>query len=562
MSKCRPNDLNMPATLQEVGRGLVTRVFPFRVVLTHGYNEGTPYGLFFNTLNESGESSIYVRQDIYEETLEQLISDYGDSLKYLVGFTGIGKTTLLKNFFKAFSGSVEIRDERLIFYISFYSANLNSDNPKQSVDDVITDYILTAIDKLIEIHPSILEFFSNRRAEFDEALYKDIQANKEPKLPRAHLMPTFTNNINNNPASSLQELAQTDKMAYSLFLLKFIINMCDDVQKVVFIYDDIESQSNIFHRHVVDSANQVHSCALTHRGRDYHVKTIVSLKSFTFRENVSREAEARRNDIKNSVLLKETIPPIIEVFRKRFQAAKKREYKHIEIPDSQTWDEAEAILDIISSELSINFGDAICMLTNNDIHKALIAFVKIITNHRYVAATERETRGAFKLSRDNYNIKTAEPVFKALAYGEGEVFSDVDQHMFCNILQVHDEINPGSELLGLYILNYLINSKNNGKNTLYGMNFEIGSEIVERIVDVFVVLNEIQKSELRKKLNLIMTHFYEGSVILRSIRDYEEPDTAVSQTTRVYRDDYGIYLSLRGQKLFDLLSESSLLFEI
>lgn len=564
MNKHRPNYFNIPTGVQEVGRGLITRMFPFafKVLLTHGYNEGTPQGLYFNTLNELGQSSIYVRQTAYEGILEKIVNDYGDSLKYLVGFTGIGKTTLLKNFFKAFSRSIEIRDGLLILYISFHSANLNTDNPKESVDEVITEYILTAVDKLIDTHPDIEKLINNHREEFNKALYDNICENKEIKIPHNHLLPSFSHSGEDKYTSILNEMVQSDLLAYCLFLLKFVVNMCNDIQKVVFIYDDIESQANIFHRHVADSANHIHSCTLTHKNRNYHVKTIISLKSFTFRENVSREAIARRVDIDNDVVLKETIPPIIEIFKKRFNVAKKQEYKRIENPDSQTWEEAEAILDIIARELSINFGDAICKLTNNDIHKALIAFVKILTNHRYVAASERENRGAFRLSRDDYNIKTSEPVFKALAYGEGDVFSDVDQHMFCNVLQVHDDENPGSELLGLYILNYLINSKKNGKNTLYGLNYEIGKDIVDRIVDVFITLNNIEKNELKKKLNLVMEHFYEGSIILRSIRDYEEPETAVSQTSRVYKEDYGVYLSLRGQKLYNLLSESSFLFEI
>jgi len=150
--------------------------------------------------------------------------------------------------------------------------------------------------------------------------------------------------------------------------------------------------------------------------------------------------------------------------------------------------------------------------------------------------------------------------FKALAYGEGYVFSDVDTRMFCNILQVHDDKMSGTELLGLYIMNYLQKSRISGTNTLYGLKYEKASSVINNIANVFICLDNCERENLVHRLDNVMEHFYESSVVLRSIFEYEVPNNAA--TEKVYKNDYGIYLSLRGEKLFELLSHSSLLFEI
>ena len=108
----------------------------FEILFDPDYYEGTKFGKYYTQINEYGQSSIYVK-DPLEEELEEIVQQKTDVIKYLVGFTGIGKTTLLRNYFGVFSRDIEVVDDKLIIYISFYYANLSSDKPQKSVEDEI-----------------------------------------------------------------------------------------------------------------------------------------------------------------------------------------------------------------------------------------------------------------------------------------------------------------------------------------------------------------------------------------------------------------------------------------
>lgn len=79
----------------------------FNILTSSSYYEGTKYAEFFNDFNDDGTNTIYV-YDPLEKNLEKIKQSNNNELKYLVGLTGMGKTTLLRNYFKIQNRDIKI----------------------------------------------------------------------------------------------------------------------------------------------------------------------------------------------------------------------------------------------------------------------------------------------------------------------------------------------------------------------------------------------------------------------------------------------------------------------
>ena len=70
----------------------------FDILMDPGYYEGTKYAKYFDRLDDTGKSKIYVYDPLEKELDRMYCDDYDkNQMKYLVGLAGMGKTTLLRN---------------------------------------------------------------------------------------------------------------------------------------------------------------------------------------------------------------------------------------------------------------------------------------------------------------------------------------------------------------------------------------------------------------------------------------------------------------------------------
>lgn len=551
----------------EWGGNHFVKKFPlaFKVLLDESYNEGTPFGLWFKEINNEGQSETYVIQEELEHNLDNFIDEYGDGLKYLIGFTGIGKTTLLKNHFRTLKRDIEINKNSIIIYISFFTADLNTTNIDQSVEEEIANYIKRTIDLLWRI-PGVDNPYE-KDSKFNNRFYDFIE-NMKPVLLYTNdfspAMMSIDRTTDEYIKKALNSLLNKNKIEYHSCMLKYALSFCRNIKKVIFVYDDIEALKEIrFHKAIISKANHIHSCLITSRDRYYFTKTIISLRAFTFRSNVDSDFEARRQIVDRDVILKDSVPDIAEIFIKRFIVAMKQNYENENIGNIETWNDAIEVLKKIVQGLSINFGTLISALTNYNIPRSFMMFGKIITNHRWFGLheAEYENDGKFIINLKSY-VNTAEAVFRALAYGEENVYIDGSDNIFTNILYCHDDEFKGCELLCLYIIKYFSVARQENDEFLYGRKYEVCSEVVNNIMSIYEKSEKTFRHNLEQKLNHILKFLYQSRVLLRSIKDYEDAHEAIAQSERVYKDNFGVYLSLRGDRLFKMLSENTLLFEL
>lgn len=532
----------------------------FDKLLDVNYYEGTPHGRHYKRLNEDGTSRIYVK-DPLEERLREFCSIKNNALNYLVGFTGMGKTTLLRNFFKVQDRDVHIDNNNLIIYISFYYANLNADCPQKSVEEETVKYLSRAIKKLAALFPGILA----DENEFWEGLYGYIEKNKPVSLQNEDIIPNlplvnfFTSSSDMNAEqkrTALIQACEKSRLEYHSSLLKYLLTQIKAIHNVYFVFDDIESKQAVFHRPVVEVARHLHSCFSCTDGKDILVKTIVSLRAYTFRSNIDRQLEARREQIEKNTIFKRETVDLNEIFKVRFNELKSELGTEDRAKDKASYESAVEQVNILSRQISTSFSPIIVCLANRNLCNAMVMYNSILVNVEWIAKNEQEESGGFKISADNYKL-TSKTVFHALACGNESTYSDKYNNFFPNLL--HNGREEGAELINLLILRYLIRKE---ATDLYGETYVQRSEIIQDISDVFInnYDMDVKVERWRERVTDSLNYLYDSGVLLRSIYDIESVDN--DQIERKYSRGFKLYVSPRGQFLFNFLSENALLLEL
>lgn len=533
------------------------RRFPefFDFMLNADYYEGTKNGKNFYEIDENGCSRLYVK-DPLEQELEKIRVYKGNTMKYLVGYTGIGKTTLLRNFWKVLDRDIHINNEDLIIYISFYSSNLSSSNPQKSLEDEIVRHILRACRKLMQHwgdkFPSEEIFWGN--------FFDYIERYKPILLENEDFTPTF-NFFNKLEKLSIRKKHQLDilceekKLEYYSCLLKYLVCSINEIRNIVFIYDDIESKEVLYHRPLVEIARHIHACFSVIEDKDSQVKTIVALRAYTFRSNIDRQLEARRECIEKNTIRKMDAVKLHDIFVKRFNEIERIVNKEEKVDKLEDYKMAKRQFFMVEDEINKSFGNIIYQLVNCNICNAMYLYISIMDNVRWISVNEYEDNGMFELSSSSYRL-TAETVFRAIACGEEIAYFGEDNMFFPNILSNYKK---DIELLALYVIKYLIQKE---ATDLYGEKYVEGDEIIQNIKRIFLerTNSEILNNLWVEKIAYVLEYLYDKSILFRSIYDIEY--ISESQIERKFHNSYKLYLSPRGKCLFNLFNKNALLLEL
>jgi len=537
--------------------GEIMKVFKeFHVLLNDGYYEGTKFASDYKEICD-GLSKIYVHQPI-EDDLATIVDDSSHSLTCLVGFTGMGKTMLLKNHFKRNEFEIDVKDGKLTIYISFQPVKTVAN--KQTKEHII-HYINNAIELLCKTYEEIKVFSESN--DFWQLFFKYIEEYFEfMKAPR-HLIPSTSHGLVFPSFSErLKEMEKEDPLKYYCAMLTFLAKQAKDINRIIFIFDDIEAIPNEQIRsEAAGYVLQVDECLLRAATGSYKVKTIFAVKSYSFRHHKYRMEHGSRFNPDIDVILKKDIPKLSAIFDARLNYVTEEMKKRGESKKNiSIYQNAREILAIISNLLSWKSESLICHIANNDIIDAFGLFIKILANDKYFVKNREVTPGAIRIDPSNYNLDSLEKVVKAMVLGEGDVYNSYENNPFCNILKVHNEEQSGCEMIGLYIIKYFLMSHKYGNNDMYGKTFEKGCDVVENIVRLFKK-DDTFECQLRNRLNYFMKFLYKESVLLRSIFDHVAPNESESPV-RDYKSNYGLYLSWRGMELYNWLSHNSIFFQI
>ena len=552
----RPNFNNIPAQFayRYIGDNNLRREFTdcFSIILSSCYEDDTKNSRFFNKFSEDGTSYYYVHQPEIEEKLDEFSHSPVDSEKFLIGFTGIGKTTLLKNYFKIKdSDPFFSSDKCLVAYYSVYSDDILNET---SLKKNFCSYLETVVLELL------------KRTQFDSNNPEDQQVfleYVESRKARLVVDEISFNGTRQDVAQRLKRFRKEHPLDYYAALIGFIVSKCNKegncVNELVLIYDDIESRPPELHIPIISMAQDFSAKLRESDGsRKYIVKTIISLRNYTFRYNYARHSDARRN-YSEDVILKDCIPTMKDIFSKRFNVYYENDDVRAAISNEIRWNESVNLLYDVVNNIA-NFGETISAIANYDIAHSLKLFLRVLSNHRWFAPNETYYQGAYDLKPENY-LPIKERLYKALAYGEGYVYSDGDDTVLPNIIRFHEESDEENvELMSLYVMEYMLYQSRTNNITLYGEHSIEGKKLKDSIVKI---LNCPEESENAKLVDIAIERLYMQRCLLQSIFQAEADgqDKTHNHHRRKYDSSYKLYLSLRGNKLMELLENDSLLLE-
>lgn len=528
----------------------------FDKLLDTGYYVGTKYANYFNHLNEDGTSPLYVH-DPLETELKQFADSDLNEMKYMVGLTGMGKTTLLRNFFKIVDRDVKIEKDKIIIYISFFNANLSADNPQTSIEIEIVSYLSRAVKVLLQKNKKMIE----DQEKFWMDFYNYIQKNKPTLLENENLTPksNFIAGLfdisPDRKKDQLDIICSTKPIEYYCIFIKYILMLLENVYHIILIYDDIEAKKELFHDPLVEVSRHVHACLSAIEGEKSRVKSLVSMRAYTYRANIARQLEARREYFLNSTILKKNTVSLHDIFTYRFREMERIENTRNKAKSKDSYDKAKKVLDYVERQMDSIGNDLIYNISNYNLCDAMILYGKLLTNVKWIAVAEKEVRGSFKLDENSYRL-TTENILYAIANDNSDGYMEMKNGCIPNILYNEFE---GTDLVGLYIVRYM---QLKGCTQVYGENYVEGREILSDLMGLFVNNNdsEARVDSWRYRILCLLEHLYKSGVLFRSFFDIEVADE--TQTERIYSNTYKLYLAPRGSCLYSLLSQSAVLQEI
>lgn len=549
--------------------------YALEVLLASEYYEGTDYGKIYCERREDGKSKIYVDQPELEKKIyDDFINLNKDATKYLVGYTGVGKTTLLRNAFQVFDRNIKEKDGNLIIYLSFYTTITAIEGDER---DIVKTALISEIEAAITYLSggTYVERLMQYNDDFYKEFYEYIYKNNNALIHQYPNNPIYTAELTekNIYRKILDDLANKDPLDYSLSQLKFFLKKYKkrkgtNFKNIVFIFDDIETRSIEYQSELMELAWHIKKCLQTFKDRDFYLKILISLRNYSFRMHCIRAKEAFREIEKDDIILKDYVPSLSDVLEKRVDYVLKNKKIVEKVKEPDSWKISVMNLEIILQKLYGEYDKMILDLTHNNLFKSMQLLMRILTNKRHLGKYEIFNEGAFVIDPKNYKLTNKsvdkavlgnDDVFYSLVYGEEDAYQDTNDYYMTNIMHYIKKENKETELMGIYIIQFLIKQKLCIATDVYdGFDSKEGNEIVDEILDIFSLSVDEQK-DMRNGLKAMMKKLYEGGVLLQSfIEPVLEDDEAFK---REYREDMKVYLSFRGYRLYCLLEANSLLFQ-
>lgn len=562
----------------ELGENQISKKFKYalNVFLTSEYYEGTNLGKIYNERRSDGRSKIYVDQPKLEDKLHREFIDVDDDIiKFLVGYTGVGKTTLLRNVFQVFDREINVVGKDLIIYVSFYAM---PPAPNDEKKEAVQSTIINALDMVIT-HLSGKDYVERLLSyddEYYQSLYTYINDNNKLLIHSYRNSPDFTTGLSkdNIYKKILSWIERENPLDYTLSQLKFYLHNYEKtvghkLENIVLIFDDIETKSIEYHNEIIEFAFHIKKCLQAYRNRKYNFKILITLRNYSFRIQQIRLKEAFRAINKNDIILKDTVPSLSEVIETRINYVLGHKEVLEKVNEIDSWETAARNLKIILSRLYGQYDKMLLSLTHNNIFKSMNLIMRIVTNKRHLGKYEIFNDGSFKIDADKYNLRNYsnnesmpknDDVFNSLVYGESEAYQDIGDYYLTNILHYKKKDNIDTELMGIYIIQFLHSLGIYMGNENYdGLKTKEGREVVIEIADIFNLSEESEKRDMLQGLNAMMKRLYEGGVLLQSIVEPKKEDD--NSFSREYIEELQVYLSLRGYQLYHMLMANSLLFE-
>jgi hypothetical protein len=372
----------------------------------------------------------YIPMPALEQALyDTLFDNSADHLHFLVGHTGIGKSTVLQKLIGTDTGTHMPQRSSYVHYLSF--------NPRFIRDDAGLMKVLCAGYRAASYRLRDIcqkTFTDNELTDFMVANCEEVLL--RPDLP-----------FNATTLQFFQTLLETDRRAYELVCLKKLA-LETDIEHLCIVVDDLESLTVPLQLAAIREVVHAHRCLIRNKGRKHKVSTLIVLRPDTYafaKQQVDLSPFGfQAVDFGKPV-------DLYDLMKVRFDDA----LRSAEADRTALKSDWRTSIDVccgVMKELGAYSTDCIVALANSNVREALNLFTGVLRNGHWFERN-RNPYAAIHVEECNYYVNAA-GVLRSLAMPKTQMYFDRDDSPVVNLC--HNTPEEGSDLIVSYVVRYLL----------------------------------------------------------------------------------------------------------
>lgn len=508
-------------------------------------------------------SQLYVKDEEFERDIERFLKSFGNSMRFCVGYTGIGKTTSIRhclnlgvsNVTRLDSQSPSDPNKKMIVFPSFFDGTRSM---KQEDDPFnLTGRLSAVCTSLEEKHPELRDIIRTPVGICE--FYKFLRKHTPRILELNDDFSLSTMSYEDEILARMKHAQKEYRFEYTANKLKYYIKCKQDLyDRLVIILDDVETLPERQQDNVVEQYLHLFECLRnTDFPKDFSfcINLLISIRPHTLRmyQRCEYNANFRRLEAypvaTNTVLKKQSVDLSL-LFTKRFDYYTNLSNKNI--GNKETWKACYDELMLLNRVFQGKYKDMILNLCFMNVREALAVYSQIFANRFWIQGNRlKETFFSVKSSEYYFNNIN---VIRAIGCNNSATFTGTENSVIPNFFLSTENCDYSIQCLLVmqYFVLYTQNLEGN-KQITYGQN-------ARKLGDIRNHWKSILAETREEALYRALVFLFEKKVLRKSI---EDTDSYATLDTEASLDaDSKLYISPRGKELMDMLGRDSVLLEM
>lgn len=511
--------------------------------------------------NDKEFEEMYVHDEAFEKELYDFLQMFSSSMKFCVGYTGIGKTTSIRHCLnlgvstvtRLGTKSLRSPTQYMVIFPTFLDGAMRPDG--DTFD--FAGRIASVCKSLEEQHPELRKI--TRTAEGRKGFYGFIRKHTPRILETKKDFISDEVTIEDEIRESLSYAQDTFPFEYYANKLKYYITATNSIyDRLVIVLDDIETLPEQQQHEVIADYLHFFGCMNNtdvSEDDEYRITMLISVRPHTLRlyrrkDSVETYRGLEAFSIATNTVLKKNAIDLAVFFKKRFDYYTSRSPKAVGNKDS--WNECYKNLMTLNNAFEGKYKSMIINLCFFNIRAALATYSKVFANRFWIQGN-RTKEIFFSVNSPEYSFNNIN-VIRAIGCGNSAVFSGSGDTVIPNLFLTSEY--EDYSILSLLVMRYFANDFDDESAMLeitYGEN-------ARALDSIFQEWTNSVGEQRAKQLQKVLTYLFEQKVLRKSIEDIDDAETM--DRAESLDGHSKLYISPRGYELMLMLSRDSVLFEM
>lgn len=511
--------------------------------------------------NSEKNKEFYIPDTDVDAQLNEVLNDISDTFTIMIGYSGIGKSTSLRNFFGFCNSTPVIRkDVNALIFPSIFNGYIEDSGERGTLEEerlaikvkeelsLRIEAVCTYLEKN---YPNLRKLFFSDKGQRE--MYSYLEETNSYVLE--HLSDADKLNI---PAESLwrkklEKAYELERFICAITKLKYYMgkSICE-CNRIIIILDDIESLPYHVQRQFIMQYSRLFECLRnTDRKieeKEFFVNMIIAMRPHTYR--IMREYRAFIAFYVNRIIYKREMVDLAKLFQRKVEY-----YKSI-IPHEKEdiWDSAYKVLNILTNKFHSRFALMIKNLSIWNTRDAIKIYERVLENRVWIQRNIDKT-SSFVIKEDNYIFNNI-TVLRAIACGNYCLYSSDRSEEVPNILiNTPDGRNYSFIFLSLFALFQVEEDIDSDLDYAYGKSAFAYAQILELYFKVFA-----GKKNIEDDVAFAISYAYEKKILRKGIHDTDRVDSVEPLESLKAASD--LYISPRGHEILRMIMSDSVYMEL